>query len=331
MTRPFRFSALLLSLSAAALAGCSSPDADKQLASAKTSAPIPLVRGEAHGIEKRFVPLAEPIPVVSAEHIPAKKAPETLEERVEILEDTVKTLKADYDKMMPAFAALNVTNERITALLAALEKQNGKAEEPEKGLTEKKTAAKPEKTAAKAKMITPVNKPGKAAPASLKKEGKKDVPKKEPVKVAAKGTAIKEASREAKVVAVAPEAKSPAAAEASKASNEVSRLRLGEHNGKTRLVLDLKSNSKPPFHADLDNVEKLLLIDLPGTGWIGGESAKTPKSSYVAGWSVQKAAGGGTSLAVQLKSEAKIQTTQFLPAEGKDPARLVLDIGPNRK
>jgi hypothetical protein len=127
--------------------------------------------------------------------------------------------------------------------------------------------------------------------------------------------------------APAPAAAPASAPEASATGANVTGVRIGEHGTKTRFVLDLSTKTKPEFKYDLDNAEKLLLVDLPSTGWTGNASGKGGAAApIVAGWSVQKGSAGGSTLAIQLKKNARILSTQFLPADGKDPARLVMDI-----
>jgi hypothetical protein len=106
-----------------------------------------------------------------------------------------------------------------------------------------------------------------------------------------------------------------------------SNVRIGEHPGKTRLVLDLSKNDKPSVKTDLDNGEGLLTLDLPGVTW-GGATEGSSKSTYIAGWNASKADGGGSTLAIQLKKPAKVLSTQYIGAEKGVPARFVIDLGP---
>jgi hypothetical protein len=103
-------------------------------------------------------------------------------------------------------------------------------------------------------------------------------------------------------------------------------IRIGEHGSKTRLVLDLDTSAKPEFTYDLDNGEHLLIVDMPSSAWSASGNSGKPNSPLIAGWNSQKGASGGTAIAVQLKKDARILSTQFLKAEGSDPARLVMDI-----
>lgn len=84
----------------------------------------------------------------------------------------------------------------------------------------------------------------------------------------------------------------------------VTDVRLGVHPDKTRMVLDVSGETK--FSMDLDNNEKLLLIDLPNTSWAASAAKKIAGNPYVAGYSTQKSASGGTTLVVELKKPVRI-------------------------
>lgn len=303
---------LLLSISVLAVASCSS-ESPKQ---AKTNAPIPPVTGHQGStvvLAEAPQPLASSdtltpiLPVAPAAEEPVPLAVQTtdmveprssavaalppsgvagIEARIARLEQAVGSLRADYDRMMPAFASLNTTNERIQSLLDELEHDAGR--HPAVATT----------VAAPAAPLPVAEPPAPVAAASAP--------------VAAPAPAPVLAPKTAKTVAGA---------------SAVSGLRIGEHGAKTRLVLDLTGASKPEFKYDLDNAEKLLLVDLPSTGWAGALSGRGGASAFVDGWSVQPAGNGrGSSLAIQLKKSARVLAPQFLPPAGGSPARLVLDI-----
>jgi len=106
------------------------------------------------------------------------------------------------------------------------------------------------------------------------------------------------------------------------------RLRVGDHSGKTRLVLE--TGGTMAFRADLDNAENLLVIELPdadATGTGGKESvadAHTVKS-----WSVEAMEGGaGVRVIVELQGSVSIQKTLAVPASGESGARIVVDLAP---
>jgi hypothetical protein len=316
-------------MSVLALASCGS---DGNAQHAKSEAPIP-------PITEMDAAMAQPAPQPLAASdtltpiLPAAGTPQTtttvttaapalvaatapvgvsnVEERIARLEQTVGSLRADYDRIMPAFASLNTTNERIQTLLDEIEKDSGHKVGAATVPADNAPATKTE--------VTTTTAP--TAPASFKATQNAMAPAATIKTDTVKPTTVKEEAAEPATPAAA------AAPEASASGANVTGVRIGEHGTKTRFVLDLSTKTKPEFKYDLDNAEKLLLVDLPSTGWTGNDSGKGGAAApIVAGWSVQKGAGGGSTLAIQLKKNARILSTQFLPADGKDPARLVMDI-----
>lgn len=106
----------------------------------------------------------------------------------------------------------------------------------------------------------------------------------------------------------------------------VSDLRVGVHPGKTRIVLDVSAPVEPRH--DLDNAEKLFILDLPGTIWKPEMQKTLPASSLLASYTAQPSSDGkGTTVAFQLRNAVKILSSiQLKPAEGKGH-RVVIDLG----
>jgi hypothetical protein len=339
-----QFRVLLVSISVAALAACSGGSSGHQ---AKSSAPLP-------PIAEMDAAMASPAPLGATltesdtltPIMPQAPASGSTEERLARLEQSVSALQSDYQRIMPAFASLNATNERIQTLLGEIEK--------EKGLhvaTAAKASAAP---AAVTTTVTTTETPAGA----LKVVEKETVPatgvippagsvsRAEPVKTVTDATTTvtttsvvanegapplssiqsQPTAEEARAEA-ARQTQAAAPVPAASLENSVTGVRIGEHGSKTRLVFDLKGKAKPAFKYDLDNAEKLLLVDMAATGWTGGTAGR-PKSPLIDSWTVTESMTGGSSVAIQLKKSARVISTQFLGAEGKDPARLVVDIAP---
>lgn len=101
-------------------------------------------------------------------------------------------------------------------------------------------------------------------------------------------------------------------------------VRIGTHPGKTRMVLDV--NTKTPFTADLDNGEKILVIDLPNANWTSAMS-KTIKNPVIASYKVEKtASGSGSMMIIQLKKNTSIGYQKSLNALSGGGQRLVIDL-----
>ncbi|AEP08618.1 hypothetical protein [Micavibrio aeruginosavorus] len=106
----------------------------------------------------------------------------------------------------------------------------------------------------------------------------------------------------------------------------ISALRIGEHAGKTRLVLDAGSPVK--FTTDLDNSEDLLLVELPGMKWTAAKSG-TSSSPAIKSWSTQAMDNGtdGTRLVLVLRQDVAV-TDKSLIAPDANAAhyRAVIDL-----
>lgn len=325
-------SLLLVSMSSLGLAACGTssdtgPMSQKSQApmppitemDAAMAAPAPQPLSASDTLTPVLQPAASPdaVTTVTTTTAPTDAA---LEARIAKMESTVNSLRSDYDRIMPAFASLNTTNDRIQKLLDEMETDGkmppGTAENAAATMTMTTTTtatAMPVEASA-APVLPPAGTVSKATPPATQKT--MPVTMAPPVITPVQPAAAPEAAD-----SVAE--KAPAPSDAS--SNTVTAVRIGEHGDKTRLVFDLTSKTKPDFKYDLDNVEKVLMVNMPSSAWTAKDSGK-PNSPMIAGWNAQKGDAGGTAVAVQLKKNARVLSSQFLPAEGKDPARLVMDI-----
>ena len=90
----------------------------------------------------------------------------------------------------------------------------------------------------------------------------------------------------------------------------------------TRIVLDV--SAKANFHADLDNDEHLLVIELPDSGWDAAKAAPSLDSPLVKSWNVEAMDGGkGSRLILQLKGPARIAGQVTMPGS---PFKVVIDL-----
>ncbi len=105
----------------------------------------------------------------------------------------------------------------------------------------------------------------------------------------------------------------------------VRKFRMGQHPGKTRLVLDL--NRKSHFSYDLDNGEKLLLVDIADAGWDAKAERRFAKHPLIAGYSAHDNGSGGTMLVIELKKAVKVLlSTGMKPYKAGGYSRIVFDI-----
>ncbi len=106
----------------------------------------------------------------------------------------------------------------------------------------------------------------------------------------------------------------------------VTGLRFGEHSDKTRLVFDTSDNVA--FSYDLDNNERILMINLPGTGWMGSQQMQISGSPMVQSYNVVPDNAGGHQAVIQLRQRARVLWAQALRPGGPQGHRIVLDLAP---
>nr|MBI1231018.1 hypothetical protein [Cytophagales bacterium] len=88
-------------------------------------------------------------------------------------------------------------------------------------------------------------------------------------------------------------------------------LRIGEHSDKVRLVID--TNVKTDFSIDLDNNEKLVVIELPKAKWQGDSNMSFKDSKLVESYVAEPLNDGmGTLLILSLKKTTKILSEKRL-------------------
>lgn len=105
--------------------------------------------------------------------------------------------------------------------------------------------------------------------------------------------------------------------------NTVKKLRIGEHPGKTRMVLDV--NGPAQYSYDLDNNENLLVIELPDSGWAGKQSWSSSKAPLMSSYTVQPS-GNGSRVIIQLKKPVRVIYEDVLKPNGTPDYRIVLDL-----
>lgn len=106
---------------------------------------------------------------------------------------------------------------------------------------------------------------------------------------------------------------------------KVNQVRIGEQpGGRTRIVLDASAPAKVNY--DVDNAEKLLVIEVPGALWGAQRTAVLKSSPLVASYQAESDSSGSR-LIVQLKDEAKVVgVSRLSPAHGAGH-RVFLDLG----
>lgn len=208
------------------------------------------------------------------------------------VERDMQSLRADFHKLLPPLSNLIVADNTLDKTIADIEAKN--AITPAAGNPQEEALFKEAK-------------PVPSASAAQKAPG-------EPLRTASAGTMAQDQLRKAEAAgkpAAAKAAPEQVTAQPDSGASAVKNLRVGEYPGKTRLVLDLSGPS--PYKTELDNDEKVLLVQIPQAGW-GAEQRKSLASHpLVAGYTAQPASGGGTTLAIELKKPVKILANAALP------------------
>lgn len=106
-------------------------------------------------------------------------------------------------------------------------------------------------------------------------------------------------------------------------ASSVMDIRIGEHPGKTRIVLDVRG--KTGFTADLDNQEKIMVVELTEAGWSAAAQKTLSASPLIASYRIEALDNGGTLLIVQLKKSAAISYKGAMDDPGKGQ-RLIIDL-----
>jgi hypothetical protein len=101
----------------------------------------------------------------------------------------------------------------------------------------------------------------------------------------------------------------------------VKNVRVGEREGITRLVIDVSGATE--FKNDLDNSERLLLVEMPQAGWNAAPKATLDKSPLIESWTMQAMEDGkGSRLIIRLRKNVVIVTAAALTA----PDRVMIDL-----
>jgi|GEM_PF-3448854 len=116
----------------------------------------------------------------------------------------------------------------------------------------------------------------------------------------------------------------PRQAAATPSTTSVQDIRFGKYKGRDRIVLDLTKPAQ--FRYDLDNNEKLLIIDLPDASWGTQMAKKITSSGAVAAYNAQPGPNGGTQLIFSLKKNARVTQARALPPNQQYGNRIFMDI-----
>lgn len=103
-------------------------------------------------------------------------------------------------------------------------------------------------------------------------------------------------------------------------------LRVGEHADKLRIVLD--TNKSTGYRIDLDNDEKLIIIELPDARWVGGSSHSYTGSKLLDSYTVEPINDGkGSMIVIALRKTTSIlQENKLTPDSTSAYHRIYFDL-----
>lgn len=244
------------------------------------------------------------------------------DDRMARLETAVQEMRNDFDSMAPAIVRLVAVEKDIQELVGQLETLVAGETVPR---VESQGIMPLDTTESPVPQTPAVQGTGAdGAPLPLSDELPVMAEATQPAQAAPAPAPSPPAVPAAPAAAAAP---TPAPAAVSSGVN-ITALRTGEHPGKTRIVLDV--SSKADFTADLDNAEKILVVDLPGAGWSAAAKKSFDAASRLISYEVNAGNGGkGSLLVIKLKSDAAILYKGTMPADSGSGTKIVIDIGPS--
>ena len=103
-------------------------------------------------------------------------------------------------------------------------------------------------------------------------------------------------------------------------------LRVGEHAEKVRLVID--TNHRTAFTIDLDNAEKLIIIEMPKARWVSARKKSYPDTKLIESYTIEPLNNGaGTMMIIALSKDTKILQEKRLTPDTTSPHhRIYFDL-----
>jgi len=238
------------------------------------------------------LPTLQPMKGVNVDTLFAQELRDT-DKRFDRVEDAVVDLRKEFDVYKPAIVRLAAVEADIQNLIKELEVvlQETPAQQPPLDLS---GDAEP---ALNVGQLDPAPQPPKVA----------DAPKTSP-------PPAKPAEKKPPSVVAKKETPPPATKAKTFSGSAALNFRVGEHTDKVRVAFD--SNKKITFNIDIDNDEKLLIVEIPDARWVGKESQKFANSKLLESMSVESIGESGTMLIITLKRSAQILQKKILSPDG---------------
>lgn len=247
--------------------------------------------------------------------------------RIRRIEVAVQDLRDDFDNAIPAMAGLIVSESELGQVLQDL-KRSGEISysditPPQSGRLprqplEPATRASHDRAGAIAPPQTMTSQSEKADITRERVPPKREIEKTQPPK-----SASKVADKPKTATAPEPETKAP---KPELSGTHVLNVRIGTYADKTRIVLDLSAPAQ--YNVDLDNQEKLLVLEVKGAKWSAKEDFTFKDSKLLSSFTAQDEGANGSRLLLALKQPVKVLKKFSLKADGPRKDRIVLDIAP---
>lgn len=225
------------------------------------------------------------------------------DQRLDRLETAVQSLRNDFDSVAPSINRLISVEGDLQELIGQLET-----------LLDQESAPPPRP--APAPVVNP-------APAPMPAQPQGPVMPEQTATSAPTDLAPAAAARPQPIPDPVP---APAPAPAATGQSIVS-IRVGEHPDKTRIVLDASGN--PNYSYDLDNSEKIFIVELPGTGWSASAQSTFSSSPLLGSYRTDSLNGNGTRLIMQLKKAAAVVYSSKIGGKQPGQERIVIDLAPD--
>ena len=257
--------------------------------------------------------LAKPKGLVDNRRLFQEPVPDPVD-RIRRLELAVQDLRDDFDTAIPAMAGLIVSESELTQVLQDLKRS---------GTLTYTDIAPPKDSKLPRQPLEPSTPPTRLADNAA--TGPEKASEKPVAQKADKMSAEASDTKKQDIQTAKPEKSK--STQTGKILPEVVNVRFGTYPDKTRIVLDLSAPSGG-YNVDLDNQEKLLVLEVKNASWDAKKSFNFETNPLLASFSAQNTEDGGSRLLMELKSPVKILKKFALRAAGEKKDRIVLDIGP---
>jgi hypothetical protein len=230
--------------------------------------------------------------------------------RMDRLENAVQELRNDFDAMAPAIVRLVAIEKDIQNLITQLEVLTGNEPAIDTAIPPVSSENLEEPPAPASDSEAALNPPPSAAPQTLPPVAPSPSAQEQVLQNSAAGTPAPTAS--------------PSPPPPTQNAAAVQGLRIGEHPDKTRIVLDVRGNTS--YTADLDNKEKILVVELAKTGWEAPPQQDFGSAPRLKSYRIEQMEDGSTLLILTVKKDVQIIYESLIENQQGGGGRIVIDL-----